>query len=164
MSWPLLIVGLVALQRLGELVWAERNTCALLRRGAVEHGRAHYPLIVGLHVAWFAAILATLPADARIHGLPLAGMIFLQAMRFWVLASLGPWFTTRIVTLDAAPLVKRGPYRFMRHPNYAVVVGEIALLPLVFGQVAVAIVFTILNAAMLAWRIRAENAALASRR
>jgi len=159
-----IILFLVAAQRLIEVVYAERNTRALLARGAVEVGRAHYPLIVVLHAAWLTAIVLLLPADAVIHWWALALFIALQLARVWVLLTLGPFWTTRIITLDAAPLVRKGPYRFVRHPNYLVVAGEIAALPLAFGEVGVAIVFTLLNAAMLAWRIRQEDQALAARR
>ncbi len=159
-----IVLALVALQRLIEIFYAERNTSALLARGAVEVGRAHYPLIVVLHAAWLAAIVLLLPADAVIHWLPLGLFVLLQLARVWVIATLGPYWTTRIITLAGAPLVRRGPYRFVRHPNYLVVAGEIAMLPLAFGEVAVAIVFTLLNAAVLAWRIRQEDAALATRR
>ena len=159
-----IILLLVAAQRLIEVVYAERNTRALLARGAVEVGRAHYPLIVVLHAAWLTAIVLLLPPDAVIHWWALALFIALQLARVWVLLTLGPFWTTRIITLDAAPLVRKGPYRFVRHPNYLVVAGEIAALPLAFGEVGVAIVFTLLNAAMLAWRIRQEDQALAARR
>lgn len=158
------ILFLVAVQRLAEIVYAERNTRALLARGAVEVGRAHYPLIVVLHAAWLTAIVVLLPVDATVHWLALAIFLLLQLARVWVIASLGPYWTTRIVTLDGAPLVDKGPYRFVRHPNYLVVAGEIAALPLAFGEWQIAVVFTILNAAMLAWRIRAEDRALVARR
>ena len=159
-----IILLLVAIQRMVEVVYAERNTRALLTRGAVEVGRAHYPMIVILHAAWLAAIVLMLPPDATIHWIPLGVFLLLQLARVWVIATLGPYWTTRIITLEGAPLVRKGPYRFVRHPNYLVVAGEIAMLPLAFGEVAVAIVFTILNAAMLAWRIRQEDQALAIRR
>ena len=159
-----IILFLVAVQRLVEIVYAERNTRALLARGAVEVGRAHYPLIVTLHAAWLTTIVLVLPRDATIHWWALALFIALQLARVWVIATLGPYWTTRIITLGDAPLVRKGPYRFVRHPNYLVVAGEIAALPLAFGEVNVAIVFTILNAAVLAWRIRQEDSALAARR
>jgi len=164
MNWAYLIIGLVALQRLAEVAYAERNTRALLARGAVEIGRAHYPLIVALHAAWLIAILIFLPKPVVIHGIALVVFIVLQGLRLWVLATLGPYWTTRIITLKDAPLVRRGPYRFIRHPNYAVVVGEIAALPLTFGEVWIAVLFTLLNAGVLGLRIREENAALAVRR
>jgi methyltransferase len=164
MNWVAIIVGLVALQRLGELVLATRNTRALLNRGGVEHGARHYPLIVLLHSAWLLVLLFLVPADAPLSWFWLAVFLMLQALRLWVVASLGPYWTTRIITLPAAPLVRRGPYRFLRHPNYVVVAAEIAVLPLVFGAWGIALVFSLLNAAMLAWRIRTEERALASRR
>nr|UXE45497.1 hypothetical protein Hi04_10k_c4996_00008 [uncultured bacterium] len=159
-----IIVALVALQRLIEVGYAERNTRALLARGAVEIGRAHYPLIVLLHLGWLVAIVVFLPPHPVIHWWALALFLALQLARVWVIATLGPYWTTRIITLEGAPLVRSGPYRFVRHPNYLVVAGEIATLPLAFGEVAVAIVFTILNAATLFWRIREEDRALALRR
>lgn len=160
----LVIIGLVAAQRLGELIYARRNTRALLARGAVEVGRAHYPLFVLLHASWLAAIVAMLPPSPPIHWPAVVALVALQAFRLWVIATLGPYWTTRIVTLPGAPLVRSGPYRFLRHPNYSVVVGEIAILPLVFGQIGVAVVFSILNAALLWWRIRIEDQALRARR
>ena len=159
-----LIIALVALQRAAELIYAERNTRALLARGAVEAGRKHYPLMVALHAAWLAATAVFLPDTPQIQWIALTAFIVLQALRVWVIATLGPYWTTRIVTLPGAPLVKKGPYKFVRHPNYMIVIGEVMALPLVFGEAAVALVFTALNAAMLYWRIKAEEAALAPRR
>ena len=158
--WPYIVLALVAAQRLIEILYAERNTRALFARGAVEIGRAHYPFIVLLHAAWLTAIALSLPVNATIHWLPLALFVLLQVGRIWVIATLGPYWTTRIVTLENAPLVRTGPYRFLRHPNYLVVMGEIAVLPLAFGELWVAIVFSVLNGAMLIWRIREEDAAL----
>jgi methyltransferase len=159
-----IILFLVVVQRLVEVVYAERNTRALRARGAVEVGRAHYPLIVLLHAAWLAAIALLLPQGVTIHWWALGIFIALQLARVWVIATLGPYWTTRIITLEGAPVVRKGPYRFVRHPNYLVVAGEIAALPLAFGELNVAIAFTLLNAAMLAWRIRQEDTALAARR
>jgi methyltransferase len=164
MIWVWVILGFVALQRLAELPYAERNTRALMARGAVEIGREHYPWLVILHTAWLIAIFLDIPSPPMIYALPLTLYIMLQILRVWTLVSLGPYWTTRIITLPGVPLVKRGPYKFMRHPNYAIVVGEIAVLPLVFGEWMVAIIFSILNAAILYIRIREEERALASRR
>jgi methyltransferase len=164
MTAALVIIGLMALQRLGELAYARRNTRLLLARGAIEVGRAHYPLIVLLHASWLVAVVVMLPPSPPIHWPAVAALVGLQALRLWVIVALGPYWTTRIVTLPEAPLVRGGPYRFLRHPNYAVVVGEIAILPLAFGQVGVAIVFSVLNAAVLWWRIRIEDRALRARR
>jgi methyltransferase len=158
------IFALVVVQRVVEVVCAERNTRALRAKGAVEVGRAHYPLIVLLHVAWLTAIVLWLPANTMIFWPALALFILLQFGRAWVIVALGPYWTTRIITLPEAPLVRHGPYRFVRHPNYLVVTGEIAMLPLAFGELYVAIVFTILNVAMLVVRIREEDATLETRR
>ena len=159
-----IVIAFIVVQRLAELVYAQRNTKALLARGAVEVGRAHYPLIILLHAAWLVAVVLFLPTNPPVNFILLAILVVLQGLRVWVLAALGPYWTTRIIDLPGAPLVRRGPYRLLRHPNYAVVVGEILVLPLMFGEVWVAVVFTILNAFVLAWRIRQENAALAPRR
>jgi methyltransferase len=159
-----IIIALVIAQRLAELVYAQRNTRALLAKGAVEIGRAHYPLFVLLHASWLLAIVLALPKPPPVHWLPLVGYVVLQLLRVWTVASLGPFWTTRIITLADAPLVRRGPYRFVRHPNYMIVAGEIVLLPLVFGEVVIAVIFTVLNAALLFWRIREEETGLAARR
>jgi methyltransferase len=162
-SWAALIVALVAVERAAELIHAQRNTRRLLAQGAVERGAGHYKLIVALHAAWLLAILAFAPQGTA----PLWGWIavylLLQAVRLWVLATLGPYWTTRVITLPEAPLISGGPYRFLRHPNYAVVIGEIAVLPLAFGEWRVALVFSALNLALLAWRVRIENETLAER-
>lgn len=163
MSLAVAIIAIVALQRLLETVYAARNTRALLARGAIEIGRKHYPLIVALHVSWLIALVVTLPPDPPIHVVPLVVFLILQALRIWVIASLGPYWTTRIITLPGAPLIRRGPYRFLRHPNYLIVAGEIASLPLVFGEIWVAAIFSLCNAAVLFWRIRLETRVLAER-
>ena len=158
------IVALVALQRLVELHVAERNTAALRARGAVEIGRRHYPLIVLLHATWLAAVLLAVAQPPRIFWPCLGAFVALQAARVWVIASLGPYWTTRIITLESAPLVRRGPYRLVRHPNYLIVALEIAVLPLAFGEYWVALIFSIANAVVLSWRIWQEDRALSSRR
>lgn len=163
MSLAQVIVGLVAVQRFFEMLYAARNTRALLARGAVEAGRGHYPLIIALHAAWLAAIFLALGPRTTINWFFLGAFLALQAGRVWTIASLGPYWTTRIITIPGVPLTRRGPYRYLRHPNYLIVAGEIAVLPLVFGLVWVAIIFSLLNGAVLAWRITIENAALKER-
>lgn len=159
MTIAIIVLGAVTLQRLGELVLAERNTRRLMAQGAYETGAGHYPLIVGLHAAWLAS-LWWFAWDRMVNPYWLAVFIALQFLRVWVIASLGGRWTTRIVILPGAPLVRRGPYRFLSHPNYAVVVAEIAVLPLAFGLVACAIAFSVLNAAVLRVRINAESRSL----
>jgi methyltransferase len=158
------VLALVALQRLSELPLSARNTKALLAQGAIETGAGHYLLIISLHVLWLVSILVFLPHPTPVYWPFLVGFALLQLLRFWVVRSLGVFWTTRIISLPGAPLVTSGPYRYLRHPNYLVVAGEILLLPLAFGEWAVAIIFSIANAAMLAWRIRAEDGALSARR
>lgn len=158
------IIVLVAIQRLAELPYATRNTRRLLAQGGVEAGRGHYPLFIILHAGWLIAIVLALPANPPIYWAALGAYVVLEILRVWVLVTLGPYWTTRIITLADAPLIETGPYRYIRHPNYWIVIGEVALLPLVFGEVAVAVIFSALNGALLFWRIRIENAALAARR
>jgi len=158
------IIALVILQRSVELMLASRNTQKLKARGAVEIGAGHYRFIVLLHMAWLMAVLWLIPTPVVIHWGWILVFLLLQAARVWVIMSLGPYWTTRIISLPQEPLVKRGPYRFVRHPNYLVVAGEILVLPLAFGEIWVAIVFSIVNAAVLYWRIREEEAGLAARR
>ena len=136
-----------------------RNTRRLKARGAYEVGAAHYPLIVALHAAWLAG-LWLLAWRAPVNLAWLALFAALQVGRLWVLATLGPRWTTRIIVLPGAPLVRTGPYRFLTHPNYLIVVGEIAVLPLALGLTAYAALFTALNAAALWLRIRTENQTL----
>ena len=161
MMLSILLLTFVTTQRIGELVLARRNTARLKARGAVETGAEHYPLIVGLHAAWVVGLWA-LAWDRPVNMGWLAVFLLLMALRIWTLASLGERWTTRIITLPGEPRVRRGPYRFISHPNYVVVVGEVAVLPLAFGLNVYALVFSFLNASVLWIRIRAENAALAA--
>lgn len=161
MILSVVILGLVTLQRLGELVVARRNTRRLLERGGVEHGAAHYPLIVALHAAWLLGLWA-LSWDRPANLAWLAVYLGFEALRAWVLVSIGSRWTTRIIAVPGETLIRRGPYRFVSHPNYLVVAGEIAVLPLVFGLPAYAAAFSLANAAVLWIRIRSENAALRS--
>ena len=156
-----LILSLVTLQRLGELLLAERNTRRLLAQGAHEVGRAHYPFVVAVHAGWLVTLWLLGPGPP-IHVLPLIVYLLLQVARVWVIAALGKRWTTRIIILPGAPLVRSGPYRWFDHPNYLIVIGEIALLPLVFGLPVVAAFFSVLNAIVLWVRIREENQALAT--
>jgi methyltransferase len=157
-----IILTFVTLQRLAELVISSRNTKRLLAKGAYEVDPGHYPFMVALHVAWLGG-LWFLASDLPANGVLLELYAAVQILRVWVMATLGERWTTRIIVVPFAPLVRDGPYRFINHPNYLVVVIEIALLPLVFGLEAYAIVFSIANAAVLLWRIRAEDRALANK-
>lgn len=153
-----LFIAFLVVQRLAELAIARRNTRRLLARGAVEHGARHYPLIVALHAGWLVCI-AVFGWGGPVHPLFLALFVVFQVLRVWILATLGRRWTTRII-VTGEPLVRRGPFRWLRHPNYTLVVAEIAVAPLVLGLTWVAVLFSVLNAAVLWIRIRAENAAL----
>lgn len=153
------LLSFVTLQRLGELALAERNTRRLKAQGAYEVGRDHYPLIVAFHALWLAG-LWLLGWNKPVNPWFLGAFVGVETLRVWTLVSLGERWTTRIIVLPGAPLVRRGPYRFVSHPNYIVVVLEIALVPLALGLLSYASVVTLLNTAVLMIRVRAENAAL----
>jgi methyltransferase len=158
----LLSIGILAFttfQRLGELWLSARNTRVLKAQGAYEAGAAHYPVMVLLHATWIVG-LWWFARDRPVVWPWLVVFALCQVLRVWVIATLGDRWTTRIIVLPEAPLVNTGPFRLIPHPNYAVVAVEIAALPLAFGLVAYAVVFSLLNAAMLFVRIRAEDAAL----
>jgi methyltransferase len=154
-----LLLAAVTLERLAELAWAGRNTRRLRAAGAYEAGAAHYPLIVVLHAAWLLG-LWILGWNRPVEPVFLAFFLVVQVGRFWVLATLGARWTTRILVAPGEALVRHGPYRFMRHPNYFIVALEIALLPLALGLVTFAVVFSLANALVLALRIRTEDLAL----
>ena len=164
---PLLVtaVALVGLQRLVELLLSRRHERLLRARGAVERGRGHYPLVVALHALW---LLSTLvegllrgPDPPAYWPLPLALFLLVQPLRYWAIFSLGEFWNTRILVVPKTKLVRRGPYRYLRHPNYVVVAVEVFTFPLIFGAWVTAVVFSTLNAALLYVRIRSENRALA---
>jgi methyltransferase len=155
-----IVLALVTAQRLAELWLASRNSRRILARGGREFGRSHYPLIVAVHGLWLGALWWLAPGRP-IHWLPLVLFLLLQFARLWVIRTLGDRWTTRIIVVPGEPLVRRGPYLWLNHPNYLIVALEIALLPLAFGLVELALIFTLLNAAALTVRIRSENKALA---
>jgi methyltransferase len=160
-----LAVGLVALQRLLELRLSRRNERLLRARGAVEKGRGHYPLMVALHTLWLVSTFV----EGALRGLelpaywpvPLALFLLVQSLRYWAIFSLGENWNTRILVIPGAKLVRRGPYKYLNHPNYVVVAVEILTFPLIFGAWITALVFSVLNAVLLYVRIREENRALA---
>lgn len=166
MTWPLwaqLVFAYVLVQRLAELVYANANTRRLLAEGGREFGRKHYPLFILLHGGWLLAIAVFAQPAVSPPGMLLIAFVGSQALRFWTLASIGRWWTTRIISAPHFPRVKKGPYRFLPHPNYTVVVIEIALLPLLLGASQLVLVFSIANAMLLAWRIRVESDVLMER-
>src|SRR5579863_973389 len=164
MSILYIVLALVVLQRIAELDYSARNTRRLLARGGVEMAAYQYPFFVLLHGAWLASMALYIPPATPPNWSLLALYVLVQPLRIWSIASLGPYWTTRIITVPGTPLVRRGPYRFFRHPNYVVVCVEVAVLPLAFYAYAIAIVFSVLNAALLAYRIFIEERTLAGRR
>jgi methyltransferase len=164
MTGTVILLLLVMAQRLGELVIAARHTKRLLAEGAHEVGAGHYKWIVAVHAGWLGSMVlwvAIIGSDLNIAWL--TAYILLQGARVWTMMSLGRFWTTRIIVVPNAPLVRRGPYRFLKHPNYVVVGLEIALLPLVLGAWPIAVVFSILNALVLRVRIKAEAATFQGR-
>jgi methyltransferase len=154
------LVAFLVVQRLAELALAQRNTARLIAQGGVEFGAAHYPFVVALHAGWLLA-LWLLGRDRPVDPAWLALFALLQVARVWVIATLGRRWTTRVIVLPGVSAVARGPYRFIKHPNYLVVALEIAVVPLALGLPLVALAFTLANAALLGLRIHVENRALA---
>jgi methyltransferase len=161
--WAQAVLAYVVIQRLAELVYANANTRRLLAEGGKEYGRGHYPLFILLHGSWLIAIAMMAHPPANPDLWLLMAFIISQALRFWTLASIGRWWTTRIISSPSFPRVRKGPYRFLPHPNYTVVVIEIAVVPWLLGATSLMLAFTIANAMLLAWRIRIEAAVLAER-
>jgi methyltransferase len=167
MGWFLLLIALVAVERLLELVVSRRNLAWSLARGGSEHGRGHYPFMVALHTSLLVgAVVEVAVADRPFLpwlGWPmLALVVAAQALRWWCIRTLGPRWNTRIVVVPGLPLVRRGPYRLLDHPNYVAVVVEGIALPLVHTAWVTALVFTVLNLPLLRVRVRAEEAAMAA--
>jgi methyltransferase len=158
------MLALVALQRLAELIHARRNTAWLRRHGAVEADAVGYPLYVLLHTAWLMSLALLVPAATQPNWWLIGLFGLLQLGRIWVIASLGRYWTTRIITLPDAPLMRTGPYRYLKHPNYLLVIAEVAVLPLAFGAVEIAAIFSSLNLILIARRVRLEERVLAPRR
>ncbi len=161
------LVLLVVAVRLAELAVAQRHLAWARARGGVEHGAGHYPVMVLLHTAFLVGCLVEVPLADRPFlpwlGWPmLAVLVAAHALRWWCIRSLGNQWNTRVVVVPGLPLVSRGPYRWLRHPNYVAVVAEGVALPLVHTAWVTALAFTVLNALLLRVRLRVENAALAT--
>ena len=166
-TWFVVLVALVALERLAELVVSQRNTAWSLARGGREHGAGHYPFMVVLHAGLLAGALAEVLFSERpyvpvLAWTMLAFVLMAQALRWWCITTLGKRWSTRVVVVPGLPLVTGGPYRWLRHPNYVAVVVEVFALPLVHSAWLSALVFTLANAALLRVRIGVEDAALAA--
>jgi methyltransferase len=154
------LIGFLVVQRLGELALGYWNTLRLRAQGGIEFGAAHYPLIVALHAGWLLG-LWLLGHDRPVDRGWLVFFIALQAARVWVIGSLGRRWTTRVIVLPGGQTVAHGPYRWLRHPNYLIVILEIAVVPLALGLPFFALIFMVANMGLLARRIHVENGAWA---
>jgi methyltransferase len=155
---------LVLVQRGAEELYSQRNTRRLLAEGAHEEGRDYYPVVAMTHLAWIAAIYLLVAADAAISVPLLVAYVVVQVVRYWVIGALGRYWTHRIITVENAPVVRAGPYRFVRHPNYWVTIVETFLLPAVFGAYALGAIMGVVWTAVVLYKIRLEDGALAARR
>jgi methyltransferase len=158
MYFIIFIIFLIT-QRLTELYISRRNEKWLLSQGAVEYGHGHYPWMVAMHTLFIFSIISEyyLAGGKQMSYLFLALFILLLLFKYWVLSSLGTYWNTKIYRVPGAGPVKKGPYKLFKHPNYADVICEIAIIPLVFHLYYTAIIFSVLNMVMLAVRIRVEN-------
>jgi len=161
---PQIAALLVLLQRGLEELYSQHNTRRLMRLGAYEVGEDYYPVVASAHLCWIASLAFLVPPHAPLQAALLLAFLALQALRYWIIATLGAFWTHRIITLPGAPIVARGPYRFLRHPNYAVTLAETLLLPLAFGQLALGVIFAAIWVAVLQYKIGLEDRALAQRR
>jgi methyltransferase len=163
-GWPQVAALLVLVQRGAEELYSAHNTRKLLAEGGHEEGRDYYPVVAVTHLAWIAAIFFLIPPDAPIVWPLLALYLVLQVARYWIIGTLGPYWTHRIITLEKAPVVRKGPYSWVRHPNYMVTIAETLLLPMVFGAPALGAIMAAVWSAVLYYKIVLEDAALAKRR
>ena len=154
------LLAFVTLQRFVEFIWDRWNTRHLRAAGAVEFGGFHYPAIMLVHAGWLAG-LWVLGYDSPVIPGYVIDFLVLQVGRYWVLATLGRRWTTRVIVLPGAPLVESGPYRLLRHPNYVIVAVELALVPLALGLPVYAMVSVVLYAGAALARVQVENSALA---
>ena len=141
-----------------------RNTKALVALGAHEVGSTYYPVVAATHLAWIASLFFLVSAGAPTLWPLIVYYLVLQLVRYWVIFTLGRYWTHRIFTLPGAPVVARGPYRYLRHPNYAVTIVETFVLPLVFGALALAAIMTALWWTVLAYKMRLEDQEMDMRR
>lgn len=168
MIWYTLLVLATGGERIAEMIVSERNARWSFAHGGIEYGRRHFPPMVALHTGMLLACLAEVWIGGRPFlpwlGWPMLALVVAsQALRWWCIAVLGPRWNTRVIIVKELPLVDRGPYRWLTHPNYVAVVVEGFALPLVYSAWITALAFTILNAALLlAVRIPCENRALAT--
>jgi methyltransferase len=155
----IVFIAFLIVQRLSELYISRRNEKWLLENGAIQYGQTHYPYMVVMHTLFLLSIVAEYywRSGPPISWIALASFLIVLSFKFWALSSLGKYWNTKIYRIPGVSPVKKGPYKFLKHPNYMEVVCEIAIIPLVFHLYYTAIVFTLLNAIMLTVRIKVEN-------
>jgi methyltransferase len=161
---PQIAALIVLIQRAAEELHSARNTRRLLAEGATEVGRDYYPVVAVTHLAWVASIFLLIPPDAPVIWPLVILYVLIQPVRYWIIGTLGRYWTHRIITLPGSPVVRRGPYRFIRHPNYAVTVAETLILPLAFGALPLAVIMTAVWSAVVGHKIVLEDRANAGRR
>ena len=150
----------IILQRFAELLYSNYNTKKLLKNGAKEYNSKHYPLFIILHTCWIVSLVLFIDHNDKPKTSLIVLFFILQFLRLWVLLTLGKYWTTRIIYLEGTKLVKKGPYKWLKHPNYIIVFFEILILPLAFNSWIIAIIFTIFNTILLLYRISIENKVL----
>ncbi|MEL6747508.1 MAG: isoprenylcysteine carboxylmethyltransferase family protein [Pseudomonadota bacterium] len=160
---PQILAVLLIVQRVGEEIYSQANTRALIAKGAHEEGADYYPVVAAAHLGWIAAIALLIPADAAAWWAVLGLFMVVQVARYVTLATIGPYWTHRIITLPGAPVVRRGVYAWVRHPNYLITRLETFLVPMIFGEVALALIFSAIWWCVLEYKIKLEDAALAPR-
>jgi len=155
----IVFIAFLIVQRLSELYISRRNEKWLLENGAIQYGQSHYPYMIVMHTFFLLSIVAEYywRGGPPISWIALASFLIVLSFKFWALSSLGKYWNTKIYRIPGVSPVKKGPYKFLKHPNYMEVVCEIAIIPLVFHLYYTAIVFTLLNAIMLTVRIKVEN-------
>ncbi len=152
-------IALVVLARLTELRVAKKNESWLRKQGAIEYGRNHYPYIVALHTLFIFSMISEYfsRGNSSVHYIYLALFLMLILLKIWTISSLGKYWNTRILRVPGSVFIKRGPYKYFRHPNYFIVICEIAIIPMVFGLYFTSVLFSLLNCIMLIIRIREEE-------
>lgn len=157
-----LFISFVILLRIGELILSKRNEKWLLQNGAIEYGQKHYPLIVALHVFFIVSLIVeySMKEAVSYNSFLLVLYFLLLVFKAWIILSLGKFWHTKIYHVPNYPLIKKGPYRYFKHPNYMIVIIEIAVIPLIFHLYFTAVIFFVFNAIMLTVRIKAENRVL----
>lgn len=157
-----LFIGFIIALRIVELIIARSNEKWMRAQGAIEYGQAHYPFIVALHSLFFVSLIVEYSLSDKQHLYPILILVYMivVTIKFWVIGSLGKYWNTKILRIPNAVLVKKGLYKYIKHPNYVLVVAELLLIPLCFQLYVTAIVFGLLNALMLRIRIKEENRVL----